>query len=67
MGIKLGDEASLLEVSQHIVGVVGTRQVHPYPITPTAVMRTDKGDEGNAEKSDVVVVINCYPPPKGQL
>ena len=30
-------------------------------------MRMDKGDEGDAEKSDVVVVINCYPPPKEQL
>ena len=30
-------------------------------------MQTDERNEGDAEKSDVVVVINCYPPPKGQL
>ncbi len=30
-------------------------------------MQTDKRDEGDAEKSDVIVVINCYPRPKGQL
>ena len=28
LGIKLGDKALLLEESQHVVGVVGTRQVH---------------------------------------
>ena len=29
LGMKLGEEALLLEESQCVVGVVGTRQVHP--------------------------------------
>ena len=55
------DEASTLlpEESQGMVGVVGTLQVHPEPITPFAMMLTDEGNNGDGEKSDVVVVINC--------
>ena len=59
LGIELGDEAFLLEENQGIVGVVGTRQAHPQLITPTAVMLTDERDDGDAEKSDVLVAINC--------
>ena len=28
-------------------------------MTPTAMILTDKGDDGDAEKSDVLVAINC--------
>ena len=28
-------------------------------MTPTAMILTDKGDDGDAEKSDVFVAINC--------
>ena len=59
LGMKLGDKALLLGESQRIVGVVGTCQVHPQPITPTAVMPMNKGDHINAERSDVVVAIFC--------
>ena len=59
LGIELGDEAFLLEESQRVVGVVGTRQAHPQLITPTTVMLTEKRNDGNAEKSKVLVAINC--------
>ena len=59
MGIKLGDKALLLEENQCVVGVEGTSQVYPKPITPTVVMLTDRGDDGDAEKSDIVMLINC--------
>ena len=59
MGIKLGDKALLLEENQCVVGVEGTSQVYPKPITPTVVMLTDREDDGDADKSDVVAAINC--------
>ena len=59
LGMKLGDEALLLEESQRVVAVVGTCQVHLQPITSTAMMLTDKGDDGDAEKSDELEAIDC--------
>ena len=61
---SLEDEANafLPSVSQRVIGVAGTFQVYPQPITTISIMLTDEedeGDDGDAKKSNVVVAINC--------
>ena len=45
--------------SQRTVGVVATHQIHPKPIMPITVMLRNGRDNGNMEKFDAVMAINC--------